>query len=321
MRTRGGLATIRGRQKTSPVSDDQRITPFNESTARSALSAAAEESGIPYRPAVLISPVADNAVFRLPGGVVGRVSSADRALARANRDVAIGRWLNAQGFPAVAPVESVVQPVVSQGYVVTFWHEVPDAVMASTRELGSLLDHLHAIAVPPDVDIEPLQPFVGLDAHVQAAATHLADHDVAFLTEHLGELHAAYETLDFTHPVGLIHGDANRKNAVRGSDGRAVLLDLERFSIGPREWDLAVPAVYRRLGWYTEAEYDDFVDAYGWDVHEWDGLPTLVAIREFRMTAWLAARVDREPALLSEAEKRIASLRAPDVPRAWTPGD
>ncbi|MCF2531147.1 phosphotransferase family protein [Yinghuangia soli] len=303
------------------MSDDQRRRPFDESTARSALSTAAEKCGVPYRPAVLISPVADNALFRLPDNVVGRVSSTDRTLARAARDVQIGRWLNNKGFPAVAPVEGVVQPVVSQGRVVTFWHEVPDAVMASTRELGSLLHHLHSMAVPPDVDIEPLQPFVRIDAHLEAAAPHLADHDVAFLAQHLAELHIAYDALDFDHPVGLIHGDANRKNAVRGSDGRAVLLDLERFSVGPRQWDLTVSEVYRRLGWYTEAEYDDFVDAYGWDVRGWDGLPILVAIREFRMTAWLASRVGREPALRSEAEKRIASLRAPDARRTWTPGD
>jgi aminoglycoside phosphotransferase (APT) family kinase protein len=121
-------------------------------------------------------------------------------------------------------------------------------------------------------------------------------------------------------PDCVIHGDANRKNAIRGSDGAAVLLDLERFSIGPREWDLVVPAVYQRLGWYDDSEYNAFVDAYGWDVRTWDGFHVFAALREFRMTAWLVSRLVREPRLTEEAARRIASLRAPDAPRSWTPG-
>jgi len=120
--------------------------------------------------------------------------------------------------------------------------------------------------------------------------------------------------------VCVIHGDANRKNAIRGRDGRAVLLDLERFSVGPREWDLVVPAVYQRLGWYSDPEYDAFVAAYGWDIRTWTGFSTFAALREFRMTAWLISRLTREPRLTPEASRRIASLRSPDAPRSWTPG-
>lgn len=74
-----------------------------------------------------------------------------------------------------------------------------------------------------------------------------------------------------------------------------VLLDLERFSIGAREWDLVVAAVYRRVGWYTEAEYGEFIDAYGWDVRDWSGFEMLAAARELRMTAWLRAHRPRTP--------------------------
>jgi hypothetical protein len=315
------VAAWRSGQKTAVVNHQQVQPDFDEAQARSALKEAAGLNGLLCEPAVLISPVADNAVFRLPGGIVARVSSTAGTLPRATRDVAIGRWLNSDGFPAVAPVTTVEQPVVRLGRVVTFWHEVPGAAMASTRELGSLLRVLHSMKPPPQLDVGRLEPFVRLDDHLAAAAPYLPALDAVFLAERLSELRTEYTRLRFVRPPGPIHGDANRKNAVRGSDGRAVLLDLERFSIGPPEWDLAVPAVYRRLGWYTAAEYDDFVDAYGWDVREWDGLPVLVAIRELRMTAWLSARVGREPRLLAEAEKRIASLRDPNAPGEWTPGE
>jgi hypothetical protein len=95
---------------------------------------------------------------------------------------------------------------------------------------------------------------------------------------------------------------------------------LERLSIGPREWDLVVPAVYQRLGWYTDPEYDAFVATYGWDVRTWPGFPAFAALRELRMTAWLVSRLPREPNLKPEANRRIASLRDPDAPRLWTPG-
>jgi aminoglycoside phosphotransferase len=267
----------------------------------------------------LLGPIADNAVFRLPGRTVVRIATAaanDRAL----REVRTGRWLAVQGVPAVRPLDSIEQPLMVNGHVVTLWHEVQDASMASTAELAELLRRLHTLPVPTDFDIPALDPFVRLDEHLAAAEPTLNPSDRSFLTERLGELQAEYAQVSSQLPVCVIHGDANRKNAIRGRDEHAVLLDLERFSTGPREWDLVVPAVYQRLGWYSDAEYDAFVNAYGWDVRTWDGFSTFAALREFRMTAWLLSRLTREPRLTDEANRRIASLRTPDAPRSWTPG-
>ncbi|MGW9351467.1 hypothetical protein [Nocardiopsis flavescens] len=65
---------------------------------------------------------------------------------------------------------------------------------------------------------------------------------------------------------------------------------------------------------------DVFVDAYGWDVRDWSGFETLAAVRELRMTAWLCARTGREPRLLPEARRRIASLQSRGAHKEWTPG-
>jgi len=267
----------------------------------------------------LMGPIADNAVFRLPGGIVARVARFE-ARDRALREVRTGRWLASQGVPAARPVETIDQPATVDGYVVTFWREVLDASMASTAELAVLLRQLHSLPVPMDFDIPTLDPFVRLGEHLAAAEPVLKQSDRSFLTERLEELRTDYARVSEGLPVCVIHGDANRKNAIRGRDGVAVLLDLERFSIGPCEWDLVVPAVYLRLGWYAEPEYDAFVAAYGWDVRSWEGFEVFAALREFRMTAWLISRLAREPRLKDEANRRIASLRHPDTPRSWTPG-
>ncbi|WP_328524971.1 aminoglycoside phosphotransferase family protein [Kribbella sp. NBC_00359] len=267
----------------------------------------------------LLGPVADNAVFRLPRRLVVRISSAS-AYQRALREVRTGRWLAAQGVPAVKPLESTDLPWSVDGHVVTIWHEVPDASMASTAELAGLLRQLHTLPVPSNFEIPALDPFVRLDEHLAAADTALSAGDRHFLAERLDQLRHEYAHVSAGLPVCVIHGDANRKNAVRGEDGVAVLLDLERFSLGPREFDLVVPAVYQRLGWYTDPEYDAFVTAYGWDIRTWDGFTVFAALREFRMTAWLISRLAREPRLKPEATRRLASLRNPDAPRLWTPG-
>jgi Ser/Thr protein kinase RdoA (MazF antagonist) len=288
-------------------------------SALSALRLVAAGLGMESTEAELMGPIADNAVFRLPGQIVARVANAD-VHDRASREVQAGRWLASQGVPAVRPLETIDQPLTADGHVVTFWHEVSDASMASTAELGSLLRQLHQLPAPSDLAISPLDPFVRLEDHLAAAVETLSADDNRFLARRLQELRSEYATVSAELPDCVIHGDANRKNAIRGRDGVAVLLDFERFSIGPREWDLVVPAVYRRLGWYSEPEYDAFVTAYGWDVQTWNGFNAFAAFREFRMTAWLLSRLAREPRLRAEADRRIDSLRHPDAPRSWTPG-
>lgn len=287
--------------------------------AFAAVRAAAAKLGFDRGEIELLGPIADNAVFRLPGRTVARIATSaagDRAL----REVRTGRWLASQGVPAVQPLESIQQPLSIDGHVVTLWHEIPGAAIASTSELAVLLRQLHSLPIPTDFDVPVLDPFVRLNEHLEAAESELSTSDRNFLANRLEELKVDYTSVRDGLRVCVIHGDANRKNAIRGSDSRAVLLDLERFSLGPCEWDLIVPAVYRGLGWYSDAEYDAFVEAYGRDVRSWSGFATFAALREFRMTAWLLSRLTREPRLRNEADIRIASLRDPDAPRSWTPG-
>jgi Ser/Thr protein kinase RdoA (MazF antagonist) len=243
-------------------------------------------------------------------------ASTDRE--RAIRELSIAHWLLDCGIPAVRASEDLVAPLRHREWVITIWEFVPGIHPATTSVIGTALHELHRVDAPDSLDLPALDPFDGIADYLDHA--HLDHQAVSFLRERLDELRDAYTGLHFELRPGPVHGDAHRKNIMQDGNGRPVIFDLERFSVGPREWDLVVAAVYERVSWYTPAEYEAFVSTYGWDVRAWSGFETLAAVRELRMTAWLCARTGREPHLLPEAHRRIASLRDPSSQRDWTPG-
>jgi hypothetical protein len=96
-----------------------------------------------------------------------------------------------------------------------------------------------------------------------------------------------------------------------------VLLDLERFSLGPREWDLAVVATQYCLGWLDKSDYDEFAGSYGFDVVAWAGFPVLLGTRQLTMTTWLMQNVASSSEAAEEFRLRMASLRGEAPDRAW----
>src|SRR5580658_8904342 len=69
--------------------------------------------------------VGSNAVYRLKAPVIARVSRPGADAGHARRTVAVARWLESVGYPAVRVVD-VDQPVVIDDRVVTFWEAVSD---------------------------------------------------------------------------------------------------------------------------------------------------------------------------------------------------
>lgn len=64
-----------------------------------------------------------------------------------------------------------------------------------------------------------------------------------------------------------MHGDAWAGNIAAAPDERVILLDLERCSVGPPEWDLVSCAVrHVAYGQSGTAAYKAFCGAYGRDV-------------------------------------------------------
>ena len=122
-------------------------------------------------------------------------------------------------------------------------------------------------------------------------------------------------------PAGPVHGDANIGNILRRqADGVAVLIDLDGFASGPREWDLVLTAMYfERFGWHTADEYAAFAEIYGFDVMAWPGYAVLADIRELTMVTWLAQNAGESPEIAAEVAKRVADLRGGPGHRDWAP--
>ena len=92
-----------------------------------------------------------------------------------------------------------------------------------------------------------LAPFANAPQRIETS-TWLNPEDRAYLITMLARLRAAYDGLEFALPPGVIHGDANVGNVLRDRYGNPVVIDLDGFAVGPREWDLALTAIYYPAG-------------------------------------------------------------------------
>lgn len=261
-----------------------------------------------------------NAVYRLKDPVVVRISRPGADFEHVRRTVAVARWLESAGYPAVRVVD-VDQPVIVGGYVVTFWRALSDDgdQYASTAEIAEVLARLHRLVAPEELRLPPLEPFASAAGRI-GASSWLGQDDRAFLTGMLATLRGAYGSLEFALPPGVIHGDASVGNVLRDSSGRPVVIDLDGFATGPREWDLALTAVYYdSFGWHTRAEYEEFARVYGFDIMRWAGYPVMRAVREFLMVTWIIQKAAESDRIAAEARKRIAALRTGASRRDWQP--
>jgi aminoglycoside phosphotransferase (APT) family kinase protein len=264
--------------------------------------------------------VGSNTVYRLKAPIIARISRPGADPGQVRQTVAVARWLKSVDYPAVRLVD-VDQPVMLDQHVVTFWDAVSDDSdqYASVAEVAQVLVQLHQLTTPEDLHLPELAPFANAAQRIEAN-TWLNPHDRAFLTATLTQMRARYAGLEFTLPPGVIHGDASIGNVLRDRDGRPVVIDLDGFAIGPREWDLAMTAIYYdSFGWHTHEEYQDFVRVYGYDIMTWPGYPAMRAIREFLMVTWVIQKAPESEQAAAEATKRIAALRTGASRKDWQP--
>lgn len=282
--------------------------------SRLLLQAAAEAAGLSAAGAEAIR-LAENDLWRLPGGVVVRISRPGQFRAAA-REVTVTRWLASGDFPAVRPLP-LPQPLPVGDRAATFWAEIPPHRHGSATDLAPLLRRLHDLPVPDDLELGTMDPFVRLAERLTAART-LPAADRAFLLDRLDTLRTKWARLPQGRPDCVVHGDAWGGNCAITHDGQRLLLDFERTSRGHPEWDLVSTAVAMdTAGTLSEAAYTEFCTAYGYDVRDWDGYPTLRAIRELRMTTFAVQAADQNPDAQPEARYRIACLRGDRGPRPW----
>lgn len=305
---------LTGRRFVKATCTDAKIGSMNEMRAREVLTAA----GLPGD-AKLIA-LGENAVFAVGDLVVkiGRDAVRSPELRdRAEREVAVARWLAASGVPAVRAAEPEARLV--EGHPVTLWHRLPDAVRpAEPRDLAPLLRAVHALPDPAGLGLPRRELLGGVERWLSLAGEAIDPADAAYLRERRDGFAAAAAGLVPHLPAGPIHGDALARNVHVGPDG-PVLVDLETFSTDLREHDLVVLALSRdRYGLAAEA-YDAFTSAYGWDVREWDGCAVLRGARETASCAWVAQHAPANPKALAEFRRRVASLRDGDTAVRWYP--
>jgi aminoglycoside phosphotransferase (APT) family kinase protein len=291
---------------------------FTVMTTRATLERACKIAGFDQRGARLLR-LGENAMFRLAQPIVVRIARTAAYEPDARKEVAVARWLEAENYPAVRALP-IDQPLVIDGYVVTFWEAVSDEeVYGTPAEVAALLVRLHALTPPAGLDLQPLRPFARAERRIEQNGW-LSPGDQSFLRTRLEELRARYAQLQFILPPGVIHGDASVGNVIHDGDGRPVLIDLDGFAIGPREWDLVLTAIYYdSFGWHTAAEYAAFAEVYGFDVMRWPGYPVLRDVREFLMVTWLSQKAGHDEQVADEVRKRIASLRTGSSKRDWHP--
>ncbi|WP_411150137.1 aminoglycoside phosphotransferase family protein [Streptomyces sp. A30] len=257
--------------------------------------------------------LAENEIWRLAGNVIVRIARAGQWKA-ALREVLVARWLADNGVSAVRalPYE---QPIEAEGRPVTIWAELPPHEIGNVMDVVTLLMQLHSLPVP-DLPLDRLDPFVRVAERIEAA-TSLTKDDRAWLRDRHAELREEWEH----RPQGLqecvVHGDAWVGNVVRTTHG-PVLLDFERASVGPPEWDLVSIAVkITTTGTVTAAEYAEFCAMYGMDVTQWEGYDLLAGARELRMTTYAAQHAATRSPWQAEAQYRVDCLRGRAEQRPW----
>ncbi|HET9656050.1 MAG TPA: aminoglycoside phosphotransferase family protein [Kineosporiaceae bacterium] len=270
------------------------------------------QAGVDSSEAELIR-LAENALYRLPGGIIARVSRPGQ-LDTARREVMVSQWLQLQDFPVVQAITDLPQPIEVAARAVTFWRELPPHTRASPREIGVVLRRLHAMCTQ-GIDLPPTDPFVQVETRI-ASLTFLSDEDRQWLLDRAAQLRHQYASHP-ANPVCLVHGDPWAGNIVRTEAG-PVLLDLERFSFGPPEYDLVVIAAsHTSYGLLPTDQYRELVSAYGRDVTTWEGYPLLRNIRELRVTTYAGQVALDHPEAVDQAVHRLRCLQGQHGDRPW----
>ncbi|MET9161595.1 aminoglycoside phosphotransferase family protein [Streptomyces parvulus] len=286
---------------------------MDETRAREVLAGA---EVLPRPAEARLLALGENAVFAA-GDLAVKVGRDAELLDRARREVAVARWLEEAGVPAVRAARESALFV--DGHPVTVWRRLPEPVRPTEpRDVAVLLRLVHELPLPSSFALPPRELLGGVERWLRLAGDVIDPADAAYLRERRDGFAAAAAALSPHLTPGPIHGDALPRNVHVGPDG-PVLVDLETFSADLREHDLVVLALSRdRYGLPAEA-YDAFTRTYGWDVREWDGCAVLRGARETASCAWVAQHAPSNPKALAEFERRVASLRDGDPTVRWYP--
>jgi Ser/Thr protein kinase RdoA (MazF antagonist) len=292
---------------------------LGEAETRALLQEACAATGLSASGARLLR-LGSNAVYRLTAPVVARIARPDADPETARRTVAVALWLQSTDYPAVRAID-VDQPVIIDSHAVTFWEAVSDdgSEYATIAEVAKVIAQLHKLTAPESLHLPELEPFENAGDRI-AYSEWLSPDDRDYMTHELVRLQDQYARLNFALAPGVIHGDANIGNVLRDEHGNPVVIDLDGFATGPREWDLIQTALYYdHYGWHTREEYETFARVYGYDIMRWEGYDVLANVREFIQVTWMIQKAAESNKTAVEARKRVDALRSGASRRDWLP--
>ena len=264
-----------------------------------------------------------NAVFALPrSGAVLRIADGALQRERAERAVAVTRWLAGQGFPAVRPLD-LAQPVEVSlpdggAVAVTYWHLVPAApdIRPPPSALARLLRDLHRL-VPP-VPLPRFRPLARVVPAVDECPL-LDRDDRRWLRGRIDALTDRLAGLEFPLPGPvLVHGDAHRNNVIAAAAGGCVLADWDNVSLDRPEWDLVPTANSARYG-VPAGDRAEFAAGYGWNLAAWPDWTVLRDLHELRSLGAYLRRAPTSPPHARELRRRLDSLRTGNRATRWYP--
>jgi hypothetical protein len=205
--------------------------------------------------------------------------------------------------------------VMIDGNAVTMWAYLPQPDHPVPADaIAKPLNTLHSLGHPP-MTLEHLDVCAAIESSL-ARTTTLPQEQIGFLGDRLAGLRRVLADVTYELKDAVLQGDPQHGNALHDGN-RIVLCDWDNVALGQPEWDLATIEVHCRRFGYGPAQYQQFAEAYGWDVTQWDGYPVLRDLRELRMITTNARKARHEPKKLAEVQHRIDGLRSGDLEQRW----
>lgn len=273
-------------------------------------------SGIDHAGAELIK-FTNNAVFRLPQAhAVIRIAGSSAVESRVQKVIQVATWLAEHAVPAVRLLPGHDHPIEVNGHIATVWDLVPSVGPAPTgTDIAHLLRQWHDLP-DPTFALPRWEPLQSIRQRLRDPDP-LRPDELGFLHDQADKIEVDLADLQFALPQGPIWGDAFLGNLIAGPAG-PVACDFDGAAHGPREWDLTPIAVGAVRFNYPKDDHALLAKAYGFDVANWDGFPTLRRLRELQLVTSVLPVLTSNPGLHDQWRHRFETFRNGDSAR-WTP--